>query len=125
LAFMSYVPMLFISAQTGQRVQRVMEQATEVLEQAKTRITTGILNDVIGEAVTMSKPPFVTGRRLRIYYSTQASVKPPTFIIFVNDADLMHFSYKRYLENYIRKSFKLDSVPIRLIIRNRTESKDE
>jgi GTP-binding protein len=93
-----------------------------VLDQAQTRITTGILNDVIGEAVTMSEPPFVKGRKLRIFYCTQASVKPPTFIIFVNDAELMHFSYRRYLENYIRKSFKLDSVPIRLIIRNRTES---
>ncbi|MBR6110208.1 MAG: ribosome biogenesis GTPase Der [Clostridia bacterium] len=122
LAFMSYVPMLFISAKTGQRVHRVMEQANAVLDQAQTRITTGILNDVIGEAVTMSEPPFVKGRKLRIFYCTQASVKPPTFIIFANDAELMHFSYRRYLENYIRKSFKLDSVPIRLIIRNRTES---
>ena len=119
LAFMSYVPMLFISAKTGQRVQRVMESVNTVLEQASTRITTGILNDIIGEAVTMSEPPFVKGRKLRIFYSTQASIKPPTFIIFVNDAELMHFSYRRYLENYIRKSFKIDSVPIRLIIRNR------
>lgn len=122
LAFMSYVPMLFISAKTGQRVTRVMESANAVLEQASTRITTGILNDVIGEAVTMSEPPFVKGRRLRVFYCTQAGVKPPTFIIFVNDAELMHFSYRRYLENYIRKSFKLDSVPIRLIIRNRSEN---
>lgn len=119
LAFMSYVPMLFISAKTGQRVQRVMESVNSVLEQASARITTGILNDIIGEAVTMSEPPFVKGRKLRIFYSTQASIKPPTFIIFVNDAELMHFSYRRYLENYIRKSFKIDSVPIRLIIRNR------
>ncbi len=125
LAFMSYVPMLFISAKTGQRVTRVMEQAAATLAQAETRISTGILNDVIGEAVTMSEPPFVKGRRLRIFYCTQASVKPPTFIIFVNDAELMHFSYRRYLENYIRKSFKLDSVPIRLIIRNRTENDDK
>ncbi|MBO4848471.1 MAG: ribosome biogenesis GTPase Der [Clostridia bacterium] len=122
LAFMSYVPMLFISAKTGQRVQRVMEQANSVLEQASTRISTGILNDVIGEAVTMSEPPFVKGRRLRIFYCTQVSVKPPTFVIFVNDAELMHFSYRRYLENYIRKSFKIDSVPIKLIIRNRSEN---
>ena len=121
LAFMSYVPMLFISAKTGQRVNRVMEQANAVLEQAMTRISTGILNDIVGEAVTMSEPPFVKGRRLRIFYCTQASIKPPTFIIFVNDAELMHFSYRRYLENYIRKSFKLDSVPIKLIIRNRNE----
>lgn len=125
LAFMSYVPMLFISAKTGQRVTRVMEQAAATLAQAETRISTGILNDVIGEAVTMSEPPFVKGRRLRIFYCTQASVKPPTFIIFVNDAELMHFSYRRYLENYIRKSFKLDSVPIRLIIRNRTENDEK
>lgn len=122
LAFMSYVPMLFISAKTGQRVHRVMESANAVLEQAATRISTGILNDIIGEAVTMSEPPFVKGRRLRIFYCTQASIKPPTFIIFVNDAELMHFSYRRYLENYIRKSFKIDSVPIRLIIRNRSEN---
>ena len=122
LAFMNYVPMLFISAKTGQRIPRVMEQAAMVLEQASTRISTGILNDIIGEAVTMSEPPFVKGRRLRIFYCTQVSIKPPTFIIFVNDAELMHFSYKRYLENYIRKSFKIDSVPIRLIIRNRTEN---
>lgn len=125
LAFMSYVPMLFISAKTGQRVARVMEQANAVLDQANTRITTGILNDIIGEALTMSEPPFVKGRRLRVFYSTQASTKPPTFIIFVNDADLMHFSYRRYLENYIRKSFKLDSVPIRLIIRNRNENDEK
>ena len=124
LAFMSYVPMLFISAKTGQRVARVMEQANAVLEQASTRISTGILNDVIGEAVTMSEPPFVKGRRLRIFYCTQVSVKPPTFIIFVNDAELMHFSYRRYLENYIRKSFRIDSVPIKIIVRNRTENED-
>ncbi len=121
LAFMDYVPMLFISAKTGQRVHRVMEAANAVLEQASTRISTGILNDIMGEAITMSEPPSVKGRRLRIFYTTQGGVKPPTFIIFVNDAELMHFSYKRYLENYIRKSFKLDSVPIRLIIRNKSE----
>lgn len=121
LAFMSYVPMLFISAKTGQRVNRVMEQANAVLEESRRRISTGILNDIVGEAVTMSEPPFVKGRKLRIFYSTQASVAPPTFIIFVNDAELMHFSYRRYLENYLRKSFNINSVPIRLIIRNRNE----
>jgi len=124
LAFMSYVPMQFISAKTGQRVHRVMEAADAVLAQASTKISAGILNDVMGEAITMSEPPSVKGRRLRIFYTTQGGVKPPTFIIFVNDAELMHFSYKRYLENYLRKSFKLDSVPIRLIIRNKSE-KDE
>lgn len=124
LAFMSYVPMQFISAKTGQRVHRVMEAADAVLAQASTKISAGILNDVMSEAITMSEPPSVKGRRLRIFYTTQGGVKPPTFIIFVNDAELMHFSYKRYLENYLRKSFKLDSVPIRLIIRNKSE-KDE
>lgn len=121
LAFMSYVPMIFISAKTGQRVNRVMAQANAVLEESRRRVPTGILNDVVGEAVTMSEPPFVKGRKLRIFYSTQASIAPPTFIIFVNDAELMHFSYRRYLENYIRKSFNLNSVPVRLIIRNRNE----
>lgn len=121
LAFMSYVPMLFISAKTGQRVNKVMEQANAVLGESRKRVTTGILNDVVGEAVTMSEPPFVKGRKLRIFYSTQASVAPPTFIIFVNDAELMHFSYRRYLENYLRKSFNINSVPIKIIIRNRSE----
>ena len=121
---MSYVPMLFISAKTGQRVGRVMEAANDVLAQASTKITAGILNDVMGEAITMSEPPSVKGRRLRIFYTTQGGVRPPTFIIFVNDAELMHFSYKRYLENYIRKSFKLTSVPIRLIIKNKADKEE-
>lgn len=124
LAFMDYVPILFISAKTGQRLNKVMEYANMALEQNSTRISTGVLNDVIGEAVTVSEPPAAKGRRLRVFYATQVSVRPPTFVIFVNDADLMHFSYKRYLENYIRKSFKLDSTVIRLIIRNRSEKDD-
>lgn len=124
LAFMSYVPMLFISAKTGQRVNRVMDAANEVLEQASTKVPTGILNDMMGEAITMSEPPSVKGRRLRIFYTTQATTRPPTFIVFVNDAELMHFSYKRYLENYIRKSFKLTSVPIKLIIRNKADKEE-
>ncbi len=124
LAFMDYVPILFISAKTGQRLSKVMEYANMALEQNSTRISTGVLNDVIGEAVTVSEPPAAKGRRLRVFYATQVSVRPPTFVIFVNDADLMHFSYKRYLENYIRKSFKLDSTVIRLIIRNRSEKDD-
>ena len=105
LAFMSYVPMLFISAKTGQRVNKVMELAEFAYEQNCTRISTGKLNDIISEAVTMNEPPVNAGRRLRVYYSTQAGIKPPTFIIFVNEPELMHFSYRRYLENYIRKSF--------------------
>lgn len=119
LAFMSYVPMLFISAKTGQRVNKVMDSAEHVYEQNCRRISTGTLNDIVGEAVAMNEPPSDKGRRLKIYYATQVSVKPPTFVIFVNDAELTHFSYKRYLENYLRKSFDLDATPIRIIFRTR------
>ncbi len=119
LAFMSYVPMLFISAMTGQRVQKVMELADEVYAQSCRRIATGMLNDIVGEAVLMNEPPSDKGRRLKIYYSTQAAIKPPTFIVFVNDTQLVHFSYARYLENYLRKSFDLSGTPIRLYFRNR------
>ena len=124
LAFMSYVPMLFISAKTGQRVNKVMEIADYAYQQNTMRISTGKLNDIVNEAVTMNDPPVNNGRRLRIYYSTQVSIQPPTFVIFVNEPDLMHFSYRRYLENYIRKSFSLTATPIHLIIRKRGE-KDE
>ena len=122
LAFMSYVPMLFISAKTGQRVNKVMELAEFAYEQNCTRISTGKLNDIISEAVTMNEPPVNAGRRLRVYYSTQAGIKPPTFIIFVNEPELMHFSYRRYLENCIRKSFEIKATPIRIIIRKRERS---
>ena len=121
LAFMSYIPILFISAKTGQRISRIMEAANMVYAQNTMRVSTGVLNDVVGEAVTVSEPPFVKGRKLRVFYCTQASIKPPTFILFVNDSELMHFSYKRYIENYIRKSFKLDSTPIKLIVRSKGE----
>ncbi len=121
IAFMSYVPMLFISALTGQRVNKVMELVQYAYVQNCTRISTGTLNDIINEAVSVTEPPSDKGRRLKLYYATQVSVQPPTFVLFVNDAELMHFSYKRYLENYIRKSFKLDATPIRLIVRRRTK----
>ncbi len=124
LAFMSYVPMLFISAKTGQRVHKVMEMANYAFEQNSIRISTGKLNDIVNEAITMNDPPVNNGRRLRVYYATQVSTRPPTFVIFVNEPDLMHFSYRRYLENYIRKSFSITATPIRLIIRKRGE-KDE
>lgn len=117
LAFMDYVPMLFISALTGQRVHKVMEYADMAYEQNCRRISTGTLNDIVAEAVSLTEPPTDKGKRLRIYYATQVSVKPPTFVLFVNDPDIMHFSYKRYLENYFRKSFGLDATPIRLLIR--------
>lgn len=120
---MDYVPILFISAKTGQRVNKVLEMARYAYEQNCRRISTGTLNDIINEAITITEPPSDKGRRLKIYYGTQVSIKPPTFVLFVNDPTLMHFSYKRYLENYLRKSFGLDATPIRLLIRERS-SKD-
>ena len=119
LAFMSYVPMLFTSAISGQRIHKVMELVDMVYEQSCRRIPTGMLNDIVGEAVLMNEPPSDKGRRLKLYYATQATVKPPTFIVFVNDTGLVHFSYERYLENYLRKSFSLTGTPIRLFFRNR------
>ena len=111
--------MLFLSAKTGQRVDRVLGLADAVYEQSCRRISTGTLNDVVGEAVMANEPPSDKGRRLRIYYATQAAVQPPTFIVFVNDEALAHFSYRRYLENYLRKSFGLDGTPVRLFFRTR------
>ena len=105
LAFMSYVPMLFISAKTGQRVNKVLETAKYAYTQNSMRISTGTLNDVISEAVTVTAPPSEKGRQLKIYYAVQFATNPPTFAIVVNDPKIMHFSYQRYLENYIRKSF--------------------
>lgn len=119
LAFMSYVPMLFISAKTGQRVNKVLELAKYAYNQNSIRISTGTLNDVISEAVTVTEPPSDKGRRLKIYYATQFSTNPPTFALVVNDPAIMHFSYQRYLENYLRKSFGLEATPIRLKVRAR------
>lgn len=119
LAFMSYVPMLFISAKTGQRVNRVLEMADQVYEQTCRRVATGTLNDIINEAITITEPPSDKGRRLKIFYATQVAVKPPTFVLKVNDPALMHFSYQRYLENYLRKSFALTGTPLRMYIRPR------
>ncbi|MEA4970678.1 MAG: ribosome biogenesis GTPase Der [Candidatus Pelethousia sp.] len=119
LAFMDYVPILFISAKTGQRVNKILGLVQHAYGQNCLRVSTGTLNDIVNEAVTITEPPSDKGRRLKIYYATQVSTKPPTFVLFVNDPALMHFSYKRYLENYLRKSFSLDATPIRLIIRQR------
>lgn len=119
LAFMDYVAMLFISAKNGQRVNKVLEAVDEAFEQSRRRIPTGQLNDVVGEAVTMNEPPSDKGRALKIYFATQAAVQPPTFILFVNDTEIVHFSYERYLENFFRKSFGFEGTPIRLIFRNR------
>ena len=124
LSFMRYAPMLFISAKSGQRVNRVLEAADAVYEQACRRIPTGQLNDTLGEAVAMNAPPSDKGRLLRIYYATQAAVQPPTFVIFVNDTKLIHFSYERYLENYLRKTFGFEGTPIRLLFRNRKKENE-
>lgn len=120
-AFMPYAPILFISAKTGQRVDKLFEEIKRVNEQHKRRITTGMLNDVIGEAVRKQQPPSDKGKRLRIYYGTQAAVAPPAFVLFVNDKELFHFSYKRYIENRIRESFGFEGTPIVLLIRERSK----
>ena len=119
LAFMSYVPMLFVSAKTKQRLNKLFDEVNRVYEQTTRRVTTGVLNDCISEAVMVKEPPSDKGRRLKIYYATQVAAAPPTFVLFVNDKDAMHFSYQRYLENFFRKYFGLDATPIRLILRNR------
>lgn len=123
-AFMSYASMMFISAKTGQRVDKLIDEIKLVNEQHKRRITTGMLNDVINEAVNKQQPPSDKGKRLRIYYGTQASVAPPTFILFVNDGDLFHFSYKRFIENQIRENFGFEGTPIRLVIREKNKKDD-
>lgn len=120
-AFMSYAPSLFISAKTGQRVNRLFELINYVNEQNATRISTGMLNDMLAEATARVQPPTDRGKRLKIYYITQASTRPPTFICFCNKADLFHYSYQRYLENQIRSTFGLEGTPIKMVIREREE----
>lgn len=119
--FLSYAPTIFISAATGQRVIKLFELINMVYENNTMRISTGILNDVLIEAMAMNQPPAEKGRPLRIYYMTQVSVKPPTFVIFVNDTELLHFSYKRYIENQLRDAFGFKGTPIHFIARNRKE----
>ena len=118
-SFMSYVPFIFISAMTGQRVSRLYELIHVVAERNAFRATTGQLNDLLSVAVARVEPPSDKGKRLKIYYMTQASTKPPTFVAFVNRKDLFHFSYQRYLENQIRNTFNLEGTPIRFIVRER------
>ena len=124
LGYMTYAPVLFISALTGQRVERLFELIQYVNNQAVTRITTGMLNSVLADAQTRVQPPTDKGRRLNIYYMTQAGVKPPHFICFCNDARLFHFSYQRYLENQIRNVFGLEGTPIRMTIRQKGDKED-
>ena len=120
-AFMSYAPMIFISAKTGQRLDRLFELINHVANQNAMRIKTGMLNELLAQATTRVQPPTDKGRRLKIYYMTQASTKPPTFVAFCNNKELFHFSYQRYLENRIRETFGLEGTPIRFIIRERGE----
>jgi len=119
LAYMPYAPKLFISALTGQRVHKLFELICSVYQNHAMRIATGVLNEVITEATAMHSPPSDKGKALRIYYATQVSVKPPTFVLFVNDAKLMHFSYTRYIENRIREAFGFPGTPIHFIVRER------
>ena len=121
LAYMTYAPILFISALTGQRVHRLFELINYVNEQSAVRITTGMLNNVLSDAQTRVQPPTDKGRRLKIYYMTQVGIRPPHFVVFCNDSRLFHFSYQRYLENCLRNTFGLEGTPITLSIRQRGE----
>ncbi len=121
LSFMQYAELVFISAKTGQRLPKLFETIDMVSENHAMRVATGVLNEIMAEAVAMQQPPSDKGRRLRLYYITQVSVKPPTFVIFVNDKELMHFSYTRYIENQVRETFGFRGTPLRFIIRERKD----
>lgn len=121
LKFMDYFIPTYVSAKTGKRVDNLIKLAERAYENASRRISTGLLNDVLREAILTNEPPSKNGKRLKIYYVTEVSANPPTFVIFVNDDTLMHFSYRRYLENALRRSFDFEGTPIRLIIRNKNE----
>ena len=121
LSFMPYAEIMFISAKTGQRLPKLFEMIDVVLENNSLRVATGVLNEIMAEAVALQQPPSDKGKRLRLYYITQVSVKPPTFVIFVNDKELMHFSYTRYLENRIRDAFGFKGTSLKFIIRERKE----
>lgn len=124
LSYLSYAPIIFISAKTGQRVDKLFNLINNVANQNALRVSTSVLNQVLNEAIAIVQPPTDKGKRLRIYYMTQASTKPPTFVVFVNDKKLFHFSYERYLVNQLRKEFGLEGTPVRMIVRERGE-KDE
>lgn len=119
--FMMYAPSIFISAKTGQRIDQLFDLINSAVAENSKRISTGLLNDVINEAIAMVQPPSDKGKRLKIYYATQASVKPPTFILFVNNAELAHYSYVRYLENQLRAKFGFEGTPIKFIVREKTK----
>ena len=125
LKYLSYAPIIFISAKTGQRVNKLFDLINYVAEQNALRISTSVLNQVINEAIAIVQPPTDKGKRLKIFYGTQVSTKPPTFVIFVNSKELFHFSYERYLVNQIRKEFGLEGTPVRIIAREKTEKEIE
>ena len=119
LKFMAYAPILFISALTGQRVNRVLDAVRAAYGESTRRVTTGLLNDILTDAQAALQPPATSGRRLKIYYATQPLASPPTFALFINDEKLMHFSYQRYLENTLRKAFGFEGTPIRFDLREK------
>jgi GTP-binding protein len=120
LSFMTYAPSVFVSAKTGQRINRIIELVNYVYNSCTFRISTGVLNDVLADAIAVNEPPADKGRRLKILYGTQVSIKPPSFVLFVNDPELMHYSYERYLENHFRKTFGLEGTPIHIIVREKS-----
>jgi len=124
LSFMTYAPIVFISALTGQRVNRLFELINYVNNQSTMRITTGMLNNVLADATARVQPPSDKGRRLKLYYMTQTGVKPPCFVIFVNSAELFHFSYQRYIENQIRAVFGLEGTPIKIVVRQKGDKEN-
>ena len=121
LSYMPYAEIMFVSAMTGQRLNKLFENIDMVIENQSMRIATGVLNEIMTEAVALQQPPSDKGKRLKLYYITQVAVKPPTFVIFVNDKELMHFSYTRYLENKIRDTFGFRGTSLKFIIRERKE----
>ena len=121
LVFMQYAPVLYASALTGQRIQRLGDLAAYVAEQQSLRISTSVLNDLLNDAKLINPPPSRKGRVAKLYYMTEVSVKPPTFVLFANDASLIHFSYMRFIENRLRESFGFEGTPIRLLVRSKKE----
>ena len=121
LAYLSYAPIIVISAKTGQRVHKLFELINQVASKNAMRVSTATLNQVLNEAIAIVQPPTDKGKRLKIFYMTQASTKPPTFVVFVNDKKLFHFSYERYLINQIRKEFGLTGTPVRMMVREKNE----
>ncbi len=121
LKFMDYFDAIYVSAKTGQRTDKIMKEVNFVYGEACKRITTGVLNDIVQDAVSLVEPPAHNGKRLKVFFVTQSSSNPPTFVFFVNDTELLHFSYKRYLENCLRKAFEFKGTPIRLVFRNKNE----